>query len=127
VEGFPQAVPPTSPVIDECYLVADAGTEDWQGQDGAIACFTAGGWRFVAPIEGLIVTEKSSGEALQWRSGGWEAGIARCKEVRIDGQTVLREGQPAISDPAGGGVIDSECRATLADVLSTLRTHGLIG
>ena len=127
VEGAPEAVPPASPAIGACYLVADAGSGEWQGQGGSIACFTAGGWRFVAPVEGLGVTARLSGEAFLWRSGAWEAGIARCQEVRIGGETVLRERQPAILDPAGGGVIDNECRAALAGVLSALRTHGLIG
>ena len=126
VEGGPQAAPPADPVIGACYLVAAGGSGEWLGQGGAIACFTAGGWRFVEPIEGLSVTARLSGEALQWRSGAWEAGIARIQEVRIGGQTVLRERQPAIPDPAGGAVIDSESRTALAAVLNALRAHGLI-
>lgn len=127
VEDVPQAVPPADPAIGACYLVADSGTADWLGRDGAIACFTAGGWRFVEPIEGLGVIARSSGEPLQWRSEAWEAGIVRLQEVRIGGETVLRERQPAIPDPAGGSVVDSEGRAALAAVLDALRTHGLIG
>ena len=127
VEGAPRADPPASPAIGACYLVAPAGSGAWQGQDGSIACFTAGGWRFVMPIEGLNVTERASGEAWQWRSGAWEAGILRCRQVQIGGQVLLRERQPAIPDAANGNVIDTECRAALAAVLSTLRTHGLIG
>lgn len=127
VEDVPQAAPPSDPAIGACYLVGENGTAAWSGQDGAIACFTAGGWRFVAPIEGLGVTLESSGEPFQWRSGTWEPGIARFREVRIAGQTVLRERQPAIPDPVGGAVIDSESRASLAAVLDALRAHGLIG
>jgi len=82
---------------------------------------------FVRGIEGLNVTERASGEAWQWRSGAWEAGILRCRQVQIGGQVLLRERQPAIPDAANGNVIDTECRAALAAVLSTLRTHGLIG
>jgi hypothetical protein len=127
VEGASLAAPPANPAIGACYLVAAGGSGDWQGQDSAIACFTAGGWRFVEPIEGLSVIERLSGEAFQWRSGAWEGGIARCREVRIGGETVLRERQPAIPEPVGGTVVDSESRTALAAVLSTLRTHGLIG
>jgi hypothetical protein len=127
VEGMPQATPPADPAIGACYLVGQNGTAEWSGQDGAIACFTAGGWRFVAPIEGLGVTMGPTGEPVQWRYGSWEAGIARLQEVRIAGQRVLRERQPAISDPVGGAVIDGESRASLAAVLAALRTHGLIG
>lgn len=109
-----------------CYLVAVGAQADWSGKDGAIACFTAGGWRFVQPIEGLSVTVEPSGVPFHWRSGAWEAGIARFHEVRIAGQTVLRERQSAVPDPVGGAVIDGECRAALAAILGALRTHGLI-
>ena len=82
---------------------------------------------FVRGIEGLSVTARFSGEALQWLSGAWERGIARFQQVCIGGQTVLRERQNAIPDPAGGAVIDSESRTAIAAVLNTLRAHGLIG
>lgn len=127
VEGVPLAEPPQSPAIGTCYLVATGGTGDWSGQDGAIACYTAGGWRFIAPIEGVSVMDRSSGEILQWRTGAWEAGISRVREVRIGGQTVLRGRQPAIPEPGGGAVIDGESRAAVTAVLGALRTHGLIG
>lgn len=127
VEGPPQVAPPASPAIGACYLVGDGASGEWQGEGGALACFTAGGWRFVAPIEGQSVSAKPSGETFHWRSGVWEAGIARCREVRIDGQTVLRERQPAVPNPGNGSVVDSECRAALEGVLNALRAHGLIG
>ena len=126
VEGDPQAVPPANPAIGACYLVGTGASGEWQGEDRSIACFTAGGWRFVAPIEGLSITAKVSGETFLWRAGTWEAGITRCSEVRIGGQTVLRERQPAVLNPIEGSVIDSECRTALEAVLNALRAHGLI-
>ena len=127
VEGGPQTDPPAGPEIGVCYLVGTGGTGDWSGQDGAIACFTAGGWRFVQPIEGVGVLARDSGDPIQWRSGAWEAGIARLQEVRIGGQMVLGSRQPAIPDPVGGAIIDSENRAIVVAILGALRTHGLIG
>ena len=127
VEGDPQTAPPANPVIGTCFLVAAGGSGDWAGEEGAIACFTAGGWRFIEPVEGVTVTARSSGEPFQWRSGTWEAGITRCQEVHIGGQTVLRGRQPDVPNPAGGTVIDSESRAALAAVLGALRAHGIIG
>ena len=56
-----------------------------------------------------------------------EAGILRAQEVRVDGVTVVRNRQPAIADPASGGVTDSECRAAVGQILAALRAHGLIG
>ena len=126
VEDAPQAQPPQSPAIGDCYLVATGGTGAWSGQDSSIACYTAGGWRFVAPIEGVSVLSRSTGETLQWRSGSWEVGIDRVQEVRIGGQTVLRGRQPAIPNPTGGAVVDSENRAAVTAILGVLRTHGMI-
>ena len=126
VEDGARAEPPTNPDIGACYLIASGASGAWLGKDGTIAFFTAGGWRFIAPIDGLSLRMRESGEALQWRAGGWEAGISRVQQVQIDGQTVIRGRQPAISEPAGGTVIDSESRAVLAAVLDALRTHGLI-
>lgn len=60
------------------------------------------------------------------RNGIWESGIARVARIEIDGQTVVRERQPALADPSGGAVIDAECRAALSGLLQRLRTHGLI-
>jgi hypothetical protein len=127
VEDIPQAVPPAEPGAGACYLVGAEATGDWSGNDGSIACFTAGGWRFVEPVEGLSVTARVSGEPLQWRSGAWEPGIARFQEVRIDGLSVLRERRPAVPNPVGGTIVDGECRAALTAVLDALRTHGMIG
>jgi hypothetical protein len=126
VEDIPQAAPPADPTIGACYLVGAEASGDWSGNDGSIACFTAGGWRFIEAVEGLSVTVRATCEPLQWCAGVWELGIARFQEVRIRGQTVLRERQPAIPNPAGGTIVDSECRAALTAVLNALRTHGMI-
>jgi len=74
----------------------------------------------------MNVIDGSSGQAIAYRNGVWEAGIVRAQQVRIDGQTVLRNRQPAAANPAGGSVVDVECRAAVAAILVTLRAHGLI-
>jgi len=126
VEGSPQTAPPANPDIGACYLVDADATGAWLNKDGALACFTEGGWRFATPIEGMSVNVGSSGETALWRNGSWELGIVKAQQIQIDGQTVLRNRQPAISDPAGGTAVDVECRSTLGAVLATLRAHGLI-
>ena len=125
VEGFPSPAPPANPPTGACYLIATDAVADWSGHDGKIACFTAGGWRFVTPIEGLGVTERTSGEPLNWRSGSWEAGVVRAREIRINGQKLLHQRQPAIPEPTGGTVVDAENREAVAAIIATLRSHGL--
>ena len=126
VESATLAAPPSSPAVGSCYLVASGATGAWAGQDGSLAAFTDGGWRFVAPVEGTQVLDRSSGESAMFSNGSWETGIVRAQEVRVNGLTILRERQPAVADPAGGSVVDVQCREAVAAILATLRTHGLI-
>lgn len=118
--------PPSNPVDGQCFLVGDAATGAWSGQDGAIAGYSDGGWRFAAPIEGMSVLVRQSGETMLRRNGSWETGILRVREVQIDGETVLRSRQPVIGDPAGGTIVDAEARAAISSMLLALRAHGLI-
>lgn len=126
VESATLAAPPANPPAGACYLVADGATGAWAGRDGSLAAFTEGGWRFVAPVEGAQVLDRSSGQSAVYGNGSWETGIVRAQEVRIDGLTILRDRQPAIADPAEGSIVDSQCRAAVATILATLRSHGLI-
>ena len=127
VEGPAVSVPPASPAVGDCYLVASGATGAWAGQDETLACFSEGGWRFVPPIEGMSLADRSSGERIEYRNGGWQSGIVDAQEVRVDGQAVLRNRQPAIGNVSGGTVVDSECRTTVSEILGALRAHGLIG
>lgn len=127
VEGDPLTTPPANPGVGSCYIVATSATGAWQGEDGAVACFTDAGWRFIAARDGMIVVDKGTAGFFSRRDGAWEAGIFRAREVRIEGLTVLRDRQPAIADPTGGEVVDGECRAAVGQLLGAMRAHGLIG
>ena len=126
VEGPPLATPPASPAVGACYLVAAGATGAWAGQEGALAGLTDGGWKFIPPIEGAQVVDSGSGQTLVRRGGAWESGIVRCQELRVNGQTVVRQRQGAVVDPIGGATSDAECRAAVASILTALRVHGLI-
>ena len=107
--------------------MAAGATGEWAGNDGALATYTEGGWRFVAPIEGLRALDRSCGEILLRRNGGWESGVIRAREVRVGEQTVVRERQAAIPAPSGGATVDAECRSALIGLMGALQAHGLIG
>lgn len=126
VEGMPAESPPPDPPTGSCYLVGTAATGAWAGQDGALACFTEGGWRFVAPVEGISVIDRDSGLASAWRNGAWESGVARVSEVRVEGSVVVKKRQAAVQLPNGGSTIDQECRSAVVAILDRLRSHGLI-
>lgn len=47
------ADPPSAPATGEAWLVASPASGDWAGQEGRIAFFIDGGWRFYDPFKGL--------------------------------------------------------------------------
>jgi hypothetical protein len=91
-----------------------------------LAGWSEGGWRFIDPVEGMRLVERSTGLELAYRDGAWTSGSARASEVLVGGVKVVGARQAAIADAAGGTVVDSQARAAVAQVLSTLRAHGLI-
>ncbi len=125
--GLLERAPPSDPAVGSCYLVGAGATGAWAGQDGSLACFSEGGWRFVVPADGLSLVDRVSGQQWLRYNGAWETGIVRAQEVRVAGETVVRNRQPAIEDPSAGAVVDSECRASVFQILAALRAHGLIG
>ena len=127
VEAAPLTAPPASPVIGVFYRVAAADASGaFAGHEAALAGWSAGGWRFVAPVEGMRLTDRTSGVELAFRGGAWTSGSIRASEVLVGGTKVLGVRGPAIADPAGGSTIDLQARAAVAQILAALRTHGLI-
>src|SRR5690349_21931805 len=64
VEGALGNDPPVDPVAGQSYLVGEAPTGAWDGNAGAIAGFTEGGWRFVMPPEGAQLLLRATGETM---------------------------------------------------------------
>ena len=126
VEEPPGATPPTSPSLGACYIVAADATGAWAGMSECVVGWTTGGWRAIAPTEGMTLYERSSGVWVTYRNGSWELGRLRGSSVVIDGQQVVGEQQPAIAAPSGGSVIDLEGRSAISAILDALRQHGLI-
>ncbi|MGI8931537.1 MAG: DUF2793 domain-containing protein [Sphingomicrobium sp.] len=127
IEGVSITAPPTTPFIGTLYRIAPAGaTGAFAGCEGSLAGYSVGGWRFLVPVEGMRLTERTTGVELAFRGGIWTSGAMRASEVSIDGLKVLGARAPAIADPAGGTTIDTQARAVLEQILAALRTHGLI-
>lgn len=118
--------PPASPTLGSCYLVAAGATGAWIGKQDNLACFTAGGWRFVAPLPGMTAYVRSTSVWALYRSSAWELGVLRGSALNIDGQQVVGVRGAAIASPTGGSVVDTEGRAAISAVLAALRLHGLV-
>ena len=120
------APPAAERAIGDSWVVGNAPAGEWSGQAGAIAGWTAGGWRFVAAIEGMAVWDRSTGTVARHAGGSWGQSVLTGTAVVIDGTRVVGPRQPGIAAAQGGATVDGEVRAVVAALLAALRTHGLI-
>lgn len=125
-EQFGLEIPPGEPQPGQAWIVGAAPQGAWAGHSGQIACWTAGGWRYTTPFEGLHIWLRDQRLWARRESNDWSIGKINGDEVRIDGVRVLGARQPAIANPSGGTTVDEAARATLATVLEALRAHGII-
>lgn len=126
VEEPPRTSPPASPALGASYIVGSAPTGAWVGKAQCLAAFSSGGWRFVSPFEGLSAYIRTTGVWALYRAGAWELGSLRGTSVVIGGQQVVGSRAAAISSASGGATIDTQARAVIDQILTTMRQHGLI-
>ncbi|MBX9796085.1 DUF2793 domain-containing protein [Sphingomonas sp.] len=109
VDSLGLNAPPPSPALGQAWIVGATPAGAWAGQAGAIAGWTGGGWRFVAPLEGMTVWSIADARPARHRGGAWQLAPL-----------------PAIAPPQGGETIDSPARAAIGAILAALAAHGLI-
>lgn len=126
VQEAPRAAPSTAPAVGDCFIVGPQPTGEWAGYAGHLAAFTGGGWRFVAPVEGMTLHVRAEQAAATYSGGSWEIGILRGNALHIGDQQVLGPRQAAIAQPTGGAQVDSEARLAINAILQAMRAHGLI-
>lgn len=118
--------PPVAPAIGQCWIVGSTPARAWLDHAGALAGWTTGGWRFVAPTEGMVVWVESAALWARHAAGVWLLGDVAASSITIGGVQVVGARQPAIADPGGGATVDAEARNAVISLLAALRTHGLI-
>lgn len=126
VEEGPRTSPPATVAVGATYIVARGATDAWAGKDLCLAGYTAAGWKFVAPREGTVAYVASNSVWAVFHGGAWESGLLRGDQVVIGGDQVVGARGAAIVEPSGGPTVDAEARATIGQILTALRTHGLI-
>ncbi|EQB33294.1 hypothetical protein M529_04995 [Sphingobium ummariense RL-3] len=119
-------VPPGTPGLGQCWIVAAAPGGAWTDRGGALACWTEGGWRFVEPKKGLSIMVVDRGHRMNFDGAEWIDEALRSDGLYIAGQRIVGERSAAIADPAGGTTVDDEARAAIVALLEVLREHGLI-
>ena len=120
------ATVPASPSIGQCWIVGTAATGAWAGQDAALAVWTSGGWRFVAPFAGMHVYSLADDAPVRRTSGGWATGALTGVALSVGGQQVVGARRAAIADPSSGTTVDAQARTAIGAILAALRGHGLI-
>lgn len=120
------AVIPAAPVPGQGWIVGAGATGAWTGQDGALAVWTTGGWRFVIAFEGMAVWSIADTTLARRTASTWAIGTIAGRVLALDGLQVVGPRRAAITGPSAGVTVDVEARATLNAVLSALRGHGLI-
>jgi hypothetical protein len=126
IESRSLTAPATSPQPGQLWLVAAAATGDWLGKAGQLALWTSGGWRFIAPRDGMLVWSKPDGAQLFYASGAWQITSWPVISLSVAGQQVVGARRPAIADPVGGTSQDVQARSAITALLSAMRGHGLI-
>lgn len=72
-----------------------------------MAVLIGGDWRFVPPVEGLLLFDRGAGRIIVFLSQ-WHTA-------------------PEVAPPTGGAVIDTEARTAITDLIAALRTSGVLG
>jgi hypothetical protein len=126
VQAIAPASIPSSPIAGQCWIVGTDPSGEWAGQASALAAWTAGGWRFIAPFEGMTIWSIADAQTARWSGSTWVIGQVTATKISIGGQQVVGPRRPAIVVPAGGSAIDIQARNAIVAMLETLASHGLI-
>ncbi len=118
--------PPGDPAPGDCWIVGDSPVGAWAGHADELAGWTAGGWRFVAPRDGMLIWVADEGVFARRADGAWAYGDFPLSSVTVAGSQVVGPRRPAIADPSGGAASDAESRTAIVAILGALRAHGLI-
>ena len=106
VESPPLDVPPSAPLAGQCWLVGTAPSNAWSGRAHHLACWTSGGWRWIAPQIGMTV-RLADGRLARFGGSHWILPVA-------------------VSLPVNGATVDSEARLAIAAVIAALQAQGLL-
>ena len=75
-------MPPAAPVAGQVWLVAASPTGVFAGHAGSLAGWTADGWRFILPRDGLRVFDRSERMPSGCMIGGWRRQVVPARAKR---------------------------------------------
>jgi hypothetical protein len=126
VESVGLVTAPASPSPGKGWVIGAGATGAWTGQDGKLAFWTVGGWRFVMPVMGMTLWSVADNQPVRFTASGWQIGLVSASSLTISGNQVVGARLAAITSPTGGATVDAEARSAIDSILNRLRSHGLI-
>lgn len=117
---------PANPLPGKGWTVGTGAIGAWSGQDGKLAYWTDGGWRFVTAVIGMTIWSVADNQPVRYTSSGWQIGQLSASSVTIGGNQIVGARLAAVASPTGGATVDTEARGAIESILSRLHTHGLI-
>jgi hypothetical protein len=118
------AGPSLDPVVGDCHIVAPAAAAAWGQPAGTLMHWQGNGWLPESPVDGQIVLVQDEAIMLLYRAG-WQPQLPVAGLI-VNGQPMLQGVPAGIANPAGGTIIDTEARTTLAALITALQAHGLL-
>ena len=101
--------PPAAPQQGARYIVGPAATDDWQGQENAIAIFTDGAWQFFQPETGWRADVAASGETLRFDGTGWAPhGTLDLQDVDVVGVNATADSLNRLAVSSGATLFNHE-------------------
>ncbi len=126
VESRSLSTPPETVQAGVCWIVAADGAGAWLGQDGCLAMMTSGGWRYLSPRVGMRIEVADENMVCRFNGTAWLPDAVRPDGVYLDDVKIIGPRAEPVADPLGGSVVDAEARTALMQLLTALRSHGLI-
>ena len=105
IEGTTATVPST-PTPGQCWIITAGANGIFAAKTDQIAAWSEGGWRFIAPKEGMRVFDRARTGHRIFRGAAWRA--------------------PAMpSAPTGGTIVDIQARSAIIAIADALREAGV--
>jgi hypothetical protein len=120
-----EATPPAAPLPGQCWIAGASPVGAWSGHADSLAVWTEGGWRFVAPQDGMTVWIAGEGLPARYVAGEWTLGDLAARRLIVGGVQVVGARAPKVAAPSGGTTVDQQSRDAIAAILAVLSGHGL--
>jgi len=105
IESTTTAVP-SAPTPGQCWIISAGATGIFAGKADQVAAWAEGGWRYIAPREGMRVYDRARTGHRIYQGGAWRT--------------------PTMpSAPEGGTTIDAQARSAIVAITDALRDAGI--